>query len=100
MKPHISSASALPFDVRGIMGWSPWGPAVVALVAVTGCLPADRGWVREELALVQVAEMRDRVVVVEQQFGLLDPKVARILAQVEKHPSRRTELAGHHPDRK
>jgi hypothetical protein len=42
--------------------------------------------VREEIApvQVQVTELRDRVAVVEQQFGRLDPKVDRILAQVEQ----------------
>jgi hypothetical protein len=32
----------------------------------------------------QVMEMRDRVAVVEEQFGRLDPKVDRILAQIEQ----------------
>jgi hypothetical protein len=59
---------------------------VVALLGLSGCVPADRGWVREELALVrvQMAWVRDRVVLVEQQFGRLDPKVDRILTQVEQ----------------
>jgi hypothetical protein len=66
--------------------WSPWGLAVVALLGLSGCLPADRGWVREELAPVQaqVAEVRDRVAVVEEQLGRLDPKVDRILTQMEQ----------------
>jgi hypothetical protein len=73
-------------DVGGIMQWSPWGLAVVALLGLSGCLPADRGWVREQLApvQVQVAEVRDRVAVVEEQFGRLDPKVDRILTQMER----------------
>jgi hypothetical protein len=59
---------------------------VVALLGLSGCVPADRGWVREELALVrvQMAWVRNRVVLVEQQFGRLDPKVDRILTQVEQ----------------
>jgi hypothetical protein len=73
-------------DVGRIVRQSLWGLAVVALLGLSGCLPASRGWVREELApvQVQVAEVRDRVAVVEQQFGRLDPKVDRILAQVEQ----------------
>ena len=73
-------------DVGGIVGRSPWGPAVLALLWLSGCVPADRGWVREELALMQgqVAEVRDRVASVEAQFGRLDPKVDRILAQMEQ----------------
>jgi hypothetical protein len=65
---------------------SPWGLAVVALLGLSGCVPADRGWVRKELALVQVqmAEVQDRVAQVEQQFGRLDPKVDRILARMEQ----------------
>jgi hypothetical protein len=65
---------------------SPWGLAVVALLGLSGCLAADRGWVREQLAPVQgqLAEVRDRVAVVEQQFRGLAPKVDRILAQVEQ----------------
>jgi hypothetical protein len=73
-------------DVDGIVQWSPWGLAVVALLGLSGCVPADRGWVREQLApvQVQVAEVRDRVAVVEEQFGRLDPKVDRILTQMEQ----------------
>jgi hypothetical protein len=71
-------------DVCRIVRRSPWGLGVVALLGLSGCLPASRGWVREELALVQVqvAEVRDRVAMVEQQFGRLDPKVDRILVQM------------------
>jgi hypothetical protein len=73
-------------DVGGIVRWPPWGLAVVALLGLSGCLPADRGWVQEQLAAVQVqvAEVRDRVAAVEEQFGRLDPKVDRILAQMEQ----------------
>jgi hypothetical protein len=73
-------------DVGGIMRRSAWVLAVVALIGLSGCLPASRGWVREQLApvQVQVAEVRDRVTVVEQQFGRLDPKVDHILAQMEQ----------------
>jgi hypothetical protein len=73
-------------DVGGIVGRSLWGTAVVALLGFSGCVPADRGWVRAELALiqVQVAEVRDRVASVEEQFERLDPKVDRILAQIEQ----------------
>jgi outer membrane protein OmpA-like peptidoglycan-associated protein len=97
--PQASPSSVLPLDVGGILRRPPWGLAVVALLALSGCVPADRGWVRGELALVQVqmAEVRDRVVTVEQQFSRLDPKVDRILAQVEQLASRRTDL-GEPPD--
>jgi hypothetical protein len=73
-------------DVGGILRRSPWGLAVVALLELSGCVPASRGWVREQLTpvQVQVAEVRDRVVTVEQQFGDLDPKVDRILTQMEQ----------------
>jgi|SRR5687767_10350156 hypothetical protein len=73
-------------DVGGIMRRSPRWPAVVALLGLSGCLPASRGWVRAELTpvQVQVAEVRDRVALVEEQFGHLDPKVDRILAQMEQ----------------
>jgi outer membrane protein OmpA-like peptidoglycan-associated protein len=100
--PHTSSSSALPLGMGAIGRRSPRGLAVVALLGLSGCVPADRVWVREELALVQVqmAEVRDRVVLVEQQFGRLDPKVDRILAQVEQLASRPTDPAEHPPDRR
>jgi outer membrane protein OmpA-like peptidoglycan-associated protein len=44
--------------------------------------------------------VRDRVAVVEQQFGSLDPKVDRILAQVEQLAFRQTDQAEHSPDRR
>jgi hypothetical protein len=73
-------------NVGGIVQWSLWGLAVVVLLGLSGCLPASRGWVQGQLApvQVQVAAVRDRVAVVEQQFGRLDPKVDRILAQIEQ----------------
>jgi hypothetical protein len=73
-------------DVGETVQWFPWGLAVVALLGCSGCLPASRGWVQEQLAPVQgqVAAVRDRVAVVEQQFGRLDPKVDRILTQIEQ----------------
>ena len=94
-------------DVSGIVRRSPWGLAVAALLGLSGCLAADRGWVREQLAPVQgqvaevrgqVAEVRGRVVVVEQQFGGLAPKVDRILAQVEQLASRPTDPAEPSPE--
>ena len=94
-------------DVSGIVRRSPWGLAVAALLGLSGCLAADRGWVREQLAPVQgqvaevrgqVAEVRDRVAVVEQQFGGLAPKVDRILAQVEQLASRPTDPAEPSPE--
>jgi outer membrane protein OmpA-like peptidoglycan-associated protein len=99
--PHLSSSSALPLDVGEVTRRSPWGLAVLTLLWLSGCVPADRGWVRAELALmqVQVAEVRDRVVTVEQQFGSLDPKVDRILVQVEQLTSRQPGL-GEPPDRR
>jgi outer membrane protein OmpA-like peptidoglycan-associated protein len=99
---HLSSSSTLPLDVGGIVRWSPWGLAVVALLGLSGCLPADRGWVREELALVQaqMAAVRDRVALVEQQFGRLDPKLDRILAQTEQLASRQMDPPEHPPDGK
>jgi outer membrane protein OmpA-like peptidoglycan-associated protein len=102
MQPqHLSSSLALPVDVGEIIRRSSWGLAVVALLGLLGCMPADRGWVRGEMALMQlqVAEVRDRVVTVEQQFGRLDPKVDRILVQVEQLASRQPGL-GEPPDRK
>jgi outer membrane protein OmpA-like peptidoglycan-associated protein len=105
MKPLYTSSSAfLAFllAVGGIVRRSPWGLAVMALLGLSGCVPADRGWVREELALVQVqmAEVRDRVVLVEQQFGRLDPKLDRILVQVEQLAFRQTEPAELPPERR
>jgi hypothetical protein len=90
-------------DVGGIVQWPPWGLAVAALLGLSGCLPADRGWVQEQLAAVQVqvAEVRDRVAAVEEQFGRLDPKVDRILAQMEQQWQQSTASyqppAGTHP---
>jgi hypothetical protein len=83
---HTSPSSALPLDVGGIVQWSPWGLVVAALLGLGGCVPASRGWVQAQLAPVQtqVAEVRDRVAVVEQHFGRLDPKVDRILAEMEQ----------------
>jgi hypothetical protein len=71
---------------------------VVALLGLSGCLPADRGWVQEQLAPVQgqVAEVRDRVALVEEQLERLDPKVDRILTQMEQR--RRHSIASYqHP---
>jgi hypothetical protein len=66
--------------------WSPWGPVVAALLGLSGCLPANRGWVQEQLVpvQVQVTEVRDRVAAVEEQFRRLDPKVDRILTQMQQ----------------
>jgi hypothetical protein len=73
-------------DVGESVQRSPWGLAVVALLGLSGCLPAGRGWVEEQLAPVQlqVAEMRDRVAVVEGQLERIDPKVDRILTQMDQ----------------
>jgi hypothetical protein len=70
----------------GMVRRSRWGLAALVLLVLTGCMPASRGWVREQLAPMQaqLAEIRQRVAVVEQQFGRLDPKVDRILAQMEQ----------------
>ena len=97
---HLSSSSTLPLDVDGIVQWSPWGLVVVALLGLSGCVPADRGWVQEQLAMMQIqmAMVRDRVVLVEQQFGRLDPKVDRILAQTEQLASRQMAPAEPPPD--
>jgi outer membrane protein OmpA-like peptidoglycan-associated protein len=103
MKPlYTSSLSAFLLAMGGIVRRPPCGLAVVALLGLSGCVPADRGWVREELALMQVqmAGMRDRVMLVEQQFGRLDPKVDRILAQVEQLASRPRDPTEHASDRK
>jgi hypothetical protein len=72
--------------VGGIAQWFPWGLAVVALLGLSGCVSAERAWVQEQLTplQVQVAEVRDRVALVEEQFARLDPKVDRILAQMER----------------
>lgn len=93
--PHPSSSSSLSLKVTGMVPQSLWGLVVVALLVLSGCMPADRWWVREELALVQIqmAEVRDRVAVVEQQFGRIDPKVDRILVQIEQLTSRQTTSA-------
>src|ERR687896_656253 len=95
MNPLQLSSPTRPLGLGGIVPWCPWGLAVVALLAVSGCVPAGRGWVREQLApvQVQVAEVRDRVAVVEEQFGRLDPKVDRILAQMEQLASRQVDPA-------
>ena len=86
-------------DVGETVQWSPWGLAVVALLGLSGCLPADRGWVQEQLAVMQaqMAVVRDRVALVEQQFGRLDPKLDRILAQTEQLASRQIDPAEHPP---
>jgi hypothetical protein len=101
MNPRpLSSSSTLPLDVGGIMQWSPWGLAVVALLGLSGCLRADRGWVQEQLAMMQIqmAMMRDRVALVEQQFGPLDSKVDHILAQTEQLAARQMAPAEPPPD--
>jgi hypothetical protein len=77
-------------DGRGIVRRSPWGLAVVALLGLAGCLPASRGWVREQLA-----EVQDRVVRVEQQVEGLNPKVDRILAQTEQRGQQSTVSSPH-----
>jgi hypothetical protein len=84
-------------DVGETIQWSPWGLAVVALLGLSGCLPADRGWVQEQLApvQVQVAEVRDRVAMVEEQLERLDPKVDHILTQMEQR--RRQSIASYQP---
>jgi outer membrane protein OmpA-like peptidoglycan-associated protein len=65
----------------------------VALLGLSGCGRADRGWVQEQLAVMQaqMAMVRDRVALVEQQFGRLDPKVDRILAQTAQLASRQVD---------
>jgi hypothetical protein len=84
-------------DVGETVQWSPWGLAVVALLGLSGCVPADRGWVQEQLApvQVQVAEVRDRVAMVEEQLERLDPKVDHILTQMEQR--RRQSIASYQP---
>jgi outer membrane protein OmpA-like peptidoglycan-associated protein len=97
---HFSSSSTLPLDVGRIIQWSPWGLAVVVLLGLSGCLPAERGWVQEQLAAVQIqmATVRDRVALVEQHFGRLDPKLDRILAQTEQLASRQMDPPESPPD--
>jgi outer membrane protein OmpA-like peptidoglycan-associated protein len=92
---HRSPSSILPSDAGGIVQWPPWGLAVVALLGLSGCMANDRGWVQEQLAVMQMqmATVRDRVALVEEQFGRLDPKVDRILAQMEQLASRQMEPA-------
>src|SRR5918998_4622318 len=92
---HLSSSSTRPLGPGGIVRWPPWGLAVVALLGLSGCVPADHGWVQEQLAVMQMqmAMVRDRVALVEQQFGRLDPKVDRILAQTEQLASRQVDRA-------
>jgi outer membrane protein OmpA-like peptidoglycan-associated protein len=55
--------------------------------------------VQEQLAMMQIqmAAVRDRVVLVEQQFGRLDPKIDRILAQTEQLASRQMDPPEHLP---
>jgi outer membrane protein OmpA-like peptidoglycan-associated protein len=91
----LSPSSTRPLGLGGLVPWSPWRLAVVALLGLSGCVPAERGWVQAQLAPVQaqVAEVRDRVALVEQQFGRLDPKVDRILAQMEQLASRQMDPA-------
>ena len=98
--PHLASSSTPPLDGGGIAHWSPWCLAVVALLGCSGCQAADRGWVREQLAVVQMqlAAVRDRVALIEQQYGRLDPKLDRILTQVEQLASRQTEPADDLPE--
>jgi outer membrane protein OmpA-like peptidoglycan-associated protein len=97
---YLSSASAPPLHGGGIVPWSPWGLVVVAVLGLSGCVPADRGWVQEQLALMQaqMAVVRDRMALVEQQFGRLDPKLDRILAQTEQLASRQIDSAEPPPD--
>jgi hypothetical protein len=85
-------------DADRTMRQSPWGLAVVALLGLAGCLPASRGWVQAQIAPVQtqVAEVRDRVAAVEHQFGRLDPKVDRILAEME-HQWQQSLVSSQHP---
>jgi outer membrane protein OmpA-like peptidoglycan-associated protein len=56
--------------------------------------------VQEQLAVMQMqmAAVRDRVMLVEQQFGRLDPKLDRILAQTEQLASRQMDPAEPTPD--
>jgi outer membrane protein OmpA-like peptidoglycan-associated protein len=89
----LSPAPTRPFGLGGLVPWCPWGLAAVALLGLSGCGRADRGWVQEQLAVMQaqMAMVRDRVALVEQQFGRLDPKVDRILAQTAQLASRQVD---------
>jgi len=60
------------------------GSVVMVLLGLSGCLTANREWVQEQLVpvQVQVAEMRNRVSVVEEQVRRLDPKVDRIITHL------------------
>ena len=93
MKPLYLSCSC------GVAQWAAGG-LVVGLLGLWGCVPTDRGWVQEQLAVMQaqMAAVRDRVILVEQQFGRLDPKLDRILAQTEQLASRQIEPAEHAHD--
>jgi outer membrane protein OmpA-like peptidoglycan-associated protein len=81
---------------------APWvtGGLLVALLGLCGCVPTDRGWVQEQLAMMQIqmAAVRDRMSLVEQQFGRLDPKLDRILAQTQQLASRQIDPAEHAQD--
>jgi outer membrane protein OmpA-like peptidoglycan-associated protein len=81
---------------------APWvtGGLLVAVLGLGGCVPTDRGWVQEQLAMMQMqmAAVRDRVSLVEQQFGRLDPKLDRILSQTEQLASRQIDSAEHAHD--
>jgi outer membrane protein OmpA-like peptidoglycan-associated protein len=81
---------------------APWvtGSLLVAVLGLCGCVPTDRGWVQEQLAMMQIqmAAVRDRVSLVEQQFGRLDPKLDRILAQTQQLASRQIDPAEHAQD--
>jgi outer membrane protein OmpA-like peptidoglycan-associated protein len=97
---YLSFSSTFPPGLGGTVQWSRWALGVVALLGLSGCVPADRGWVQEQLAVMQaqMAMVRDRVMLVEQQFGRLDPKVDRILAQTEQLASRQMDAAEPPPD--
>jgi outer membrane protein OmpA-like peptidoglycan-associated protein len=101
MNPRqLSSASSLPLDGGGIGPWAPWGLVMAALLGLSGCVSTDRGWVQEQLAVMQIqmAAVRDRVALVEQQFGRLDPKLDRILTHMQQLASRQMDPAEHPPD--
>jgi outer membrane protein OmpA-like peptidoglycan-associated protein len=97
---HLYSSSRFPLDVGGIVQWSHWGLVVAALFGLSGCVSTDRGWVQDQLAVMQIqmAAVRDRVALVEQQFGRLDPKLDRILTQVQQLASRQIDPAEHPHD--